>query len=71
MRSFQTQGKRSFSEIIDLLIRTSVERRIDILIKVGSFCSGRENELKILSSLLKKQFRTRDFSSLSGFNYQE
>jgi hypothetical protein len=31
------KGKRSFSEIIDLLLRTSVERRIDMLIKVGSY----------------------------------
>ncbi len=47
------KGKRSFSEIIDLLLRTSVERRIDMLIKVGSFCTGREDELKDIVKPIK------------------
>ncbi|MGC8578405.1 MAG: antitoxin VapB family protein [Thermoproteota archaeon] len=47
------KGKRSFSEIIDLLLRTSVERRIDMLIKVGSFCTGREDELKDIAKSIK------------------
>jgi predicted CopG family antitoxin len=64
------KGKRSSSEIIDLLLRTSVERRIDMLIKVGSFCTGREDELKAIVESIKEAFKTREFSSLSGLNIE-
>ncbi|MGC8935462.1 MAG: antitoxin VapB family protein [Thermoproteota archaeon] len=65
------KGKRSFSEIIDLLLRTSVERRIDMLIKVGSFCTGREDELKAIVESIKEAFKTREFPSLSDINHRE
>jgi len=65
------KGEKSFSEIIDLLIKTSVERRIDMLAKLGSFRTGREDELKDIVKSIKETFKTRELLSLSGFNYQE
>lgn len=51
------KGKKSFSAIIDELIRRNVEKRIDMLIK--SEKTGYEDELEEISEKIRKSFRVR------------
>lgn len=52
------KGKKSFSAIIDELIKRNVEKRIDMLIKSAEK-TGYEDELEIISKEIKKSFRVR------------
>ena len=52
------KGKKSFSAIIDELIKRNVEKRIDMLIKSAEK-TGYEDELERLSKEIRKSFRVR------------
>ena len=52
------KGKKSFSAIIDELIKRNVEKRIDMLIKSAEK-TGHEEELERTSKEIRKSFRVR------------
>jgi predicted CopG family antitoxin len=52
------KGKKSFSAIIDELIKRNVEKRIDMLIKSAEK-TGYEDELEKVSKEIRKSFRVR------------
>ena len=52
------KGKKSFSAIIDELIRKNVEKRIEMLIKSAEK-TGYEDELERISKEIRKSFRVR------------
>ena len=52
------KGKKSFSAIIDELIKRNVEKRIDMLIKSAER-TGYEDELERISKEIRKSFRVR------------
>ena len=52
------KGKKSFSAIIDELIKRNVEKRIDMLIKSAEK-TGYEDELERISKEIRKSFRVR------------
>jgi len=52
------KGKKSFSAIIDELIKRNVEKRIDMLIKSAEK-TGYEDELEKISKEIRKSFRVR------------
>jgi len=52
------KGNRSFSVVIDELIRKNVEKRIEMLIK-SSEKTGYEDELEKVSREIRKGFRVR------------
>ena len=54
----RVKGKKSFSAIIDELIRRNVEKRIDMLIKSAEK-TGYEGELEEISEKIRKSFRVR------------
>lgn len=52
------KGNKSFSAIIDELIKRNVEKRIDMLIKSAEK-TGYEDELERISKEIRKSFRVR------------
>ena len=52
------KGKKSFSAIIDELIKRNVEKRIDMLIKSAEK-TGYEDDLERISKEIRKSFRVR------------
>ncbi len=52
------KGKKSFSAIIDELIKRNVEKRIDMLIKSAEK-TGYENELEKIYKEIRKSFKVR------------
>jgi len=52
------KGKKSFSAIIDELIKRNVEKIIDMLIKSAER-TGYEDELENISKEIRKSFRVR------------
>ncbi len=52
------KGKKSFSAIIDELIKRNVEKRIEMLINSAEK-SGYENELERISREIRRSFRVR------------
>ncbi|ADC66201.1 Protein of unknown function DUF217 [Ferroglobus placidus DSM 10642] len=52
------KGKKSFSAIIDELIKRNVEKRIEMLIKSAEK-TGYEDELEKISKEIRKSFRVR------------
>ena len=52
------KGKKSFSAIIDELIKRNVEKRIDMLIKSAEK-TGHEEESERTSKEIRKSFRVR------------
>jgi len=52
------KGKKSFSAIIDELIKKNVEKRIELLIKSAER-TGYEDELEKISREIRKEFRVR------------
>jgi len=52
------KGKKSFSAIIDELIKRNVEKRIDMLIKSAEK-TGYEEELERISKEIRRSFRVR------------
>ena len=52
------KGEKSFSAIIDELIRKNVEKRIDMLIE-ASMKTGFEEELERVSREVRRSFRVR------------
>jgi len=52
------KGKKSFSAIIDELIKRNVEKRIEILIKSAKK-TGYEDELEKISKEIRSNFKVR------------
>ena len=52
------KGKKSFSAIIDELIKRNIEKRIDMLIKSAEK-TGYEDEMERISKEIRKSFRVR------------
>jgi predicted CopG family antitoxin len=50
---------RSFSETIEALIRASVSKRIDKLLGLGSFTTGKEDELERVVEGIRKRAKAR------------
>ncbi len=58
------KGKKSFSAVIDELIRNNVEKRIGALIKLAEK-SGYEDELLKISNGIRKEFKVRFFEDIA------
>ena len=54
----EIKGKKSFSAIIDELIKRNVEKRIEMLIKSAEK-TGYEDELERISKEIRKSFKVR------------
>ena len=52
------KGRKSFSKVIDELIRRDVEKRIELLIEAAEK-TGYEEELERISKEIRRSFRVR------------
>jgi len=55
----QIKDGRSFSEVINQLITLNVSLRIDKLLELKSYQTGREDELLSLVEKIRKEFQAR------------
>ena len=53
------KGGRSFSELIDQLITANTSRRIEKLLELKNYETGREEELLRLVEKIRKEFQVR------------
>lgn len=54
------KGSKSFTELIDQLIKANVSIRIDRVIELSRYKTGREEELAELVGKVRKEFRARE-----------
>lgn len=57
------KGKRSFSEIINYLITSNVSLRIERLLSLSSYSTGREDEMLEVIKRIKAEFMARTYEA--------
>lgn len=59
------KGKRSFSEVINFLITSNVSLRIEKVLSLSNYSTGREDEMLEVVRRIKAEFKVRKYETSS------
>lgn len=59
------KGKRSFSEVINYLIGSNVSVRVERILSLSEYSTGREDELLDVVRRIKSEFKARTYEASS------
>lgn len=59
------KGKRSFSEVINYLITSNVSLRIEKVLSLSNYSTGREDEMLEVIKRIKAEFKARTYETSS------
>ncbi|MEM1583855.1 MAG: antitoxin VapB family protein [Nitrososphaerota archaeon] len=57
------KGKRSFSEVINFLIKSNVSLRIEKILSLSNYLTGSEDEMLEVVKRIKAEFRVRTYEA--------
>ncbi|MEM3952689.1 MAG: antitoxin VapB family protein [Nitrososphaerota archaeon] len=57
------KGKRSFSEVINYLIASNVSLRVEKILSLSNYFTGREDEMLEVVKKVKAEFRARTYEA--------